>query len=91
MKNFNLNFLKFKKNRDEQNIKRRVYDALNVLIAANVLKKREKIVECDEERNPLDSKLTIEEKKNGICTSLVSKIFQINHLKSGRKEFIIEK
>jgi hypothetical protein len=25
--------------RDEQNVKRRVYDALNVLIAANVLKR----------------------------------------------------
>ena len=34
---------------EEQNIKRRVYDALNVLIAANVLKKNGKSVYCDEE------------------------------------------
>lgn len=31
--------------RDEQNIKRRVYDALNVLIAADVISKRGKIVQ----------------------------------------------
>ena len=30
--------------KDEQNVKRRVYDALNVLIAANVLHKEGKIV-----------------------------------------------
>eukprot|EP01017_Pseudomicrothorax_dubius_P038172 TRINITY_DN5682_c0_g1_i12.p1 TRINITY_DN5682_c0_g1~~TRINITY_DN5682_c0_g1_i12.p1 ORF type:complete len:411 (-),score=92.69 TRINITY_DN5682_c0_g1_i12:10-1242(-) len=36
------------KNKEEQNIKRRVYDALNVLIAADVLKKRGKSVLCDE-------------------------------------------
>lgn len=32
------------KNKDEQNIKRRVYDALNVLISADVLKKNGKHV-----------------------------------------------
>jgi len=32
------------KGKDEQNIKRRVYDALNVLISANVLKKNGKYV-----------------------------------------------
>jgi hypothetical protein len=34
--------------KEEQNIKRRVYDALNVLIAADVLKKRGKKVFSDE-------------------------------------------
>ena len=33
-----------KKTKDEQNIKRRVYDALNVLIAANVIEKKGKSV-----------------------------------------------
>jgi hypothetical protein len=40
-----LQFLFFKKKqRDEQNIKRRVYDALNVLIAANIITKKGKKV-----------------------------------------------
>jgi len=34
--------------KDEQNVKRRVYDALNVLIAADVLRKEGKVVYCDE-------------------------------------------
>lgn len=34
--------------RDEQNVKRRVYDALNVLIAADILKKDGKVVFCGE-------------------------------------------
>ena len=37
------------KARDEQNIKRRVYDALNVLISADVLKKNGKFVISDQE------------------------------------------
>lgn len=32
------------KSKDEQNIKRRVYDALNVLISADILKKNGKYV-----------------------------------------------
>lgn len=36
------------KENNKQNIKRRVYDALNVLIAANVLKKSGKTVHIDE-------------------------------------------
>lgn len=36
------------KAKDEQNVKRRVYDALNVLIAADILKKDGKTVHCDE-------------------------------------------
>lgn len=32
----------FDKNKDEHNVKRRVYDALNVLIAAGILKKEGK-------------------------------------------------
>ena len=41
----------------EQNVKRRVYDALNVLIAANVLKKSGKNVYCDDEIDiPNDAK-----------------------------------
>lgn len=39
------NNLEFAK--DEQNVKRRVYDALNVLIAANVLRKEGKKVKAD--------------------------------------------
>jgi len=35
------------KAKDEQNVKRRVYDALNVLIAANVLSKEGKKVKTD--------------------------------------------
>ena len=35
--------------KEKQNIKRRVYDALNVLIAANVLKKKQKTVYCDDD------------------------------------------
>jgi len=38
----------FIKAKDEQNVKRRVYDALNVLIAADILKKDGKTVHCDE-------------------------------------------
>jgi len=34
--------------KDEQNVKRRVYDALNVLIAADILKKDGKAVYCDD-------------------------------------------
>ena len=34
--------------KEEQNVKRRVYDALNVLISAGVLRKCEKKVECFE-------------------------------------------
>jgi len=34
--------------KDEQNVKRRVYDALNVLIAADILKKKGKTVFCDD-------------------------------------------
>lgn len=37
------------KSKDEQNIKRRVYDALNVLISADVLKKNAKYVISDQE------------------------------------------
>ena len=37
--------------KDEQNVKRRVYDALNVLIAADVLRKEGKVVYCDESAN----------------------------------------
>ena len=37
------------KPRDEQNIKRRAYDALNVLIAADILKKEGKVVYCDDD------------------------------------------
>lgn len=44
---FNLFFKKFQ-SKDEQNVKRRVYDALNVLIAADILKKDGKTVFCDE-------------------------------------------
>jgi hypothetical protein len=39
---------KKKKAREEQNVKRRVYDALNVLIAAEVLKKNNKMVHFNE-------------------------------------------
>lgn len=39
---------KKKKAREEQNVKRRVYDALNVLIAAEVLRKSAKIVSFNE-------------------------------------------
>ena len=35
-------------NKDEQNVKRRVYDALNVLIAADILKKDGKKVMCEQ-------------------------------------------
>ncbi len=48
-----------------------MYDALNVLIAADVLKKRGKIVECDVGRNHLGLKLTNEEKKQQLQASLV--------------------
>ena len=34
----------FVQKKEEQNVKRRVYDALNVLIAANILKKKGKVV-----------------------------------------------
>ena len=34
--------------KDEKNVKRRVYDALNVLIASDVLKKKGKMVYSDE-------------------------------------------
>lgn len=37
------------KAKDEQNIKRRVYDALNVLISADVLKKNGKFVMSDQD------------------------------------------
>lgn len=43
-----------KKAKEEQNVKRRVYDALNVLIAAKVLRKQSKIVyfnDSDTDRN----------------------------------------
>jgi len=39
-----VNFLLFDQLKDEQNIKRRVYDALNVLIASKVIEKRGKTV-----------------------------------------------
>lgn len=39
---------KKKKAREEQNVKRRVYDALNVLIAAEVLRKSAKMVYFNE-------------------------------------------
>lgn len=39
---------KKKKAREEQNVKRRVYDALNVLIAAEVLRKSNKLVYFNE-------------------------------------------
>ncbi len=43
--------------KEKQNIKRRVYDALNVLIAANVLRKKQKTVFCDEDiKIPDDAK-----------------------------------
>ena len=38
----------FDKNKDEHNVKRRVYDALNVLIAAGILQKQGKEVLCNE-------------------------------------------
>lgn len=37
----------FDKNKDEHNVKRRVYDALNVLIAAGMLQKQGKEVLCN--------------------------------------------
>lgn len=42
---------KKKKAREEQNVKRRVYDALNVLIAAEVLRKSAKMVYFNEMGN----------------------------------------
>lgn len=44
---------KKKKAREEQNVKRRVYDALNVLIAAEVLKKSNKVVMFNEQGSTL--------------------------------------
>ena len=46
------------KAKDEQNVKRRVYDALNVLIAADVLKKEGKKVFSNEKKKIFELKLS---------------------------------
>ena len=38
--------------KEHKNIKRRVYDALNVLIAANILTKNGKIIKKNQSKNP---------------------------------------
>lgn len=62
--------------RDEQNVKRRVYDALNVLIAAGVIKREGKIVLCDEAPNNRGSapnvKITSTEDKMKVHMEIVS-------------------
>jgi hypothetical protein len=58
--------------KDEQNVKRRVYDALNVLIAAGVLRKEGKIVYCDESsaQNGFANRKASKEDKNKLLLDI---------------------
>jgi len=82
-----------RKAKEEQNVKRRVYDALNVLIAAKVLRKASKIVyfnDSDTDRNykhekkclskSLQQKEMIIKKKKIQLTNLVEKFVEIKGL-----------
>lgn len=66
--------------KEEQNVKRRVYDALNVLIAAKILKKEGKLVCCDNSSG--DSGFDKKKGKN----DKESIIEQINDIKRRKKE-----
>ena len=49
IREINLSKNKKEGGKEEQNIKRRVYDALNVLISSGILKKEGKKVYCDKD------------------------------------------
>lgn len=69
--------------KEEQNVKRRVYDALNVLIAADILRKEGKLVCCEPSSN---NSANSSKKKNQ--QSRESIIEQIEEIKKRRKEKI---
>ena len=71
------------KNKDEQNVKRRVYDALNVLISANLLKKEGKIVRACEETFLVGKKFT----SNNRCYDKEKWIKKIVLLFSNKKTY----
>lgn len=59
--------------KDEQNVKRRVYDALNVLIAADILKKDGKTVFCEEDLSNIgpSKRRNLKEEKNKLEHDIV--------------------
>lgn len=59
--------------KEEQNIKRRVYDALNVLIATSILRKNGKFVVCDESsmsKDKINQELRLNEAKRALVTKI---------------------
>lgn len=72
--------------KDVQNVKRRVYDALNVLIAADILKKDGKAVHCDETLANLGPQRR--EKLKEEKAELVQRISEIKRRNKGKVDLI---
>lgn len=60
-----------KKTREEQNVKRRVYDALNVLIAAGVLRKHQKTVSFQKVGSTDHPKTQVDLEKEDLQSNIV--------------------
>jgi len=74
--------------KEEQNVKRRVYDALNVLIAAEILRKEGKLV-CCEMSNPTSSNQG-KKKNKGNRESILEQIEEIKKRKKEKVEALQE-
>jgi len=75
--------------KEEQNVKRRVYDALNVLIAAGVIKKEGKLVSCADDI-PFSVGSTNKKEIKGKSAQLQQKIAELKRRKQAKLENLQE-
>lgn len=77
-----------KQSKEEQNIKRRVYDALNVLIATNILRKTGKFVACDESsmsKDKINQELWLNEAKRALVNQRENGVLRVQRETEGKR------